>query len=327
MKVDAFAGSLPHFSQHIVPIWLSLPSDIRGTFYAKGRAFLKAKELGVETVIQRPPRQSPLCMVASYEDYTRTRTSKVILVNHGIGQTYPNGDGIGHPSYSGGRDRSRVVLNLCPSQRDADNCGPNSVAVGVPYLDPLHRRKKKWTRSDPPVIAVSFHADVHVVPETRWAFPHYQQELIRIAQTGELNLLGHAHPRMENYLHKFWRRLRVPFEPDLLKVIEKADILIADNTSALYEFASVGKPVMVLNAPWYRKDIEHGLRFWSHVPGVQLDFPADFVECVDFALSDPPAMQQQRSEAVSFVYSGLHDGQATERAVAAVMDLVSTHAS
>ena len=51
---------------------------------------------------------------------------------------------------------------------------------------------------------------------------------------------------------------------DFDEVMERSTLYICDNSSTLYEFASTGRPVVVLNAPWFRRDIEHGLRFWEH---------------------------------------------------------------
>lgn len=332
MKVSFYAGGLPHFLRHGLPIWDALPDDVKGTLYARGRASVLASRLNIPHVQRVPSRDDPLVMVASYEDYLATKKADIIFLNHGVGQTY-NGDpsdkkAFNHPAYSGGNNRDRVKLFLCTSNRDAENCGVESnamsVPVGVPYLDNVKRKK---VRNDPPVVAVSFHADVHVCPETRWAFPEYKDELMRLANEGTFNLLGHAHPRMEHYMKTFWHRLRVPFESDWFKVLETADLYVCDNSSTMYEAAAVGLPVLTLNASYYRRDVEHGLRFWDAIPGHSVDTPDDLEGGIHAALMNLSEAQEYRKGAVQVAYDHYIDGKATNRAVTAILDLLSTHAT
>lgn len=328
MKLACDSGSLPSFADHLAPIWLALPDEVKDGFYARGRAAARAKELGIEVDGVGQARQKELVLVASYEDHRRAGQAKTILLNHGAGQTYTGDpDAADHPSYSGGRDRSRVSLFLCPSERDAEVCrvaGGRAVAVGSPRLDAHHGLPVKQ-RSDPPVVAISFHSDVHVCSETRSAFAHYQQAIIDVARDPNcpFDLLGHGHPRWGEFMAKFWKRIGVPFARHFDEVLEKADLYACDNSSTLYEFASTNRPVLVLNAPWYRRNVEHGLRFWSGIPGVQISRGTDFVQGVEWAMSDDPMVEDARRDGVRAAYGDLCDGQATRRAVDAIVGLLN----
>lgn len=279
-----------------------------------------------------------MVIVASFEDYRAVSPSPVILVNHGAGQTYSTEKGIDHPSYSGGSNRERVVLFLGPSERDAEVSrlaypGARSVAIGCPKLDPFHLPKRDCEgsfvqRNVPPVVAFTFHCDAHVVPETRWAWPLFKGAITDLARRqSELpfRMLGHCHPRFYNYMEKAWRALKVEFEPDPNVILKRASCLVFDNSSFGMEFASLDKPVVVLNPPWYRRDVHHGGRFWewSEV-GVQVDDPANLLPAINLALTDPPHIQNRRREVISDVYNGIPlDGRATERAVSAIVELLN----
>lgn len=328
MKVSADAGSLPHFADWICPIWKELPADIKDGFYARGRAIERARELGVEVDGQGQARQKELVLTASYEDHRRAGNARTILINHGCGQQYLTGDGVNHPSYTGGRDRDRVVLHICPSERDAEACratGAPAVAAGPVKMDDWYNGVKQRPSNDRPIIAISFHADVFVVPETRSAFSHYRQALIDLAKIPDLpfDLLGHGHPRWGEYMAKFWKRLGVPFARHFDEVLERADCYVIDNSSTLFEFASTDRPVMVLDAPWYRVNVNHGLRFWEFADvGVRIQEASQLEEGIRRALRDDTELQDCRTEVVSRIYSGLTDGKATERAVEAIHQLV-----
>jgi hypothetical protein len=101
--------------------------------------------------------------------------------------------------------------------------------------------------------------------------------------------------------------------------MDRADLYIMDHMSTLYEFASAGRlgqgrPVVVLNAPMYRRNVEHGLRFWSAADvGIQVDQPQDLVKSVYEALADSKERKRLRKEAVEQVYA-YTDGKCSERA-------------
>jgi hypothetical protein len=306
--IDAYA-SLRHYAEHIRPVWDALPDQLRGQW-------LEAPRLH-----RRDPARTVL--VASWRDAQQVAPSPLVYVEHGAGQTYdadPRARGNG--SYSGGAGLDRVRLFLCPNAAVADRWraayrAPAAV-VGCPKLDRWHRAARDTAyQGARPTVAVTFHWECALVPETRSAWRHYDRALPVLAHDPRWRLLGHGHPRLWGTIRRRWQQLGVDHTPDLADVLDQADLLVADNTSALYEFASLGKPVLVLNAPWYRRDVHHGLRFWSHPPGLQCDQPTDLPDQLARALADPPAAQRIRAAAVAEAYAHT-DGLAAQRAATAI---------
>lgn len=331
MTTIAFYATGKHLVEHLFHLYDNLPTKLRGTFYARGRAADRAEELGIDVSRRAVPQnERTLVCVASHPDYRAVNPAKVILVNHGVGQTYSDGRGLHHSGYSGGEGRERVVLNLCPSERDADVCrslGQQAVAIGVPYLDGFHDGFPPLSASEPvTTVAFSFHADISVVAETQWAFPHYEAELTNIIRREDrpFDIIGHGHPRMYSHFRTWWARRKVPYVESWWDVMEEADLYVCDNSSTLYEFASTGRPVLVLNAPWYRRDVEHGMRFWSHIPGMEVDEPEQLYPSILAAIDDSPIIAKRRADAVDYAYGDLCDGKATERAVNAVADFMES---
>lgn len=175
-------------------------------------------------------------------------------------------------------------------------------------------------------VAVTFHWDCPLCPETLSAWRHYDRHLPLLAQWARaegVELLGHGHPRMWRKLAERWRRLGVEPVEQFDDVLDRAGLLIFDNSSAGFEFASCDRPVVVLNAPWYRRDVDHGGRFWRWADvGVQCDEPADLIAAVERALVDAPEQRESRQRVVSEVYAAC-DGMAAQRAadeIAKVLD-------
>lgn len=318
-RVHFNAGTQPHYTNHIAPIYLGLPEEVRGNFYARFAAADKAVQWGITPARSRKFKQKEVVVVASFEDYRASAPASIIFVNHGIGQTY---SGLDLGSYTGGRGRERTILFLGPSRRDAMNSRATyphipAAAVGVPYLDRFAGRPKPEGR----FIAISSHVDVRVCAETRSAFPEFRDAIRNLALTQPGRIIGHAHPKAMRKLEPFWKTLPVMWEPDWLKVLDLASLYVSDNSSTLYEAAAIGMPVLCMNSKHYRRDVEHGLRFWEAVPGLEVDLPAEFENSVNLAMADPPTLQERRARAVQEAYSGLVDGKATERAVQAILDI------
>jgi hypothetical protein len=289
--------SMPKYLAHLQPVWDALPPELRGSMIQRNDR-------------PRPqPAASDVAVVAGYLDMRearRRRYQRIALLEHGIGQTYGTNDA----HLPGGDDRDAVGLFLSPNEHaarhDAARYPAARVAVvGSTVLDTLPHR----SRAPVPVathgrrtVAVTFHWHYTRVPEMRSAFEHFLRALPVLAAT--FDLIGHAHPQAAGMVVPAYRALRIEFEPSYQRVFERADLLIADNTSAIFEFASTGRPVVVLNAPEYRRDIEHGLRFWE-AAGVGLNVwePTSLVPVVDAALTEAEAYAPRREAALDIVYA------------------------
>lgn len=344
MTVDVYC-SRPHYAKHLAPIWHALGGR-RGRFYVTGGLADYGDDEGLPgwTPVSGRIFDNPnLTLVAGYPDEAILPSRRrVVYLEHGAGQTY-SGWRLGPrlervdlgvaPWYSGGAGHERVALFLCPSEAVADRWrarypAADAVAVGVPKLDGLHRLRDRRGR---PVgarktVAFTFHHDNPLVPETRSWWPTHRAMLadaVRLLQAEGWRVLGHGHPGLWGTIGPWWTELGVPFTVSLEQVIAEADVLVADNTSALPEAGSCGVRLVWLNDDGYRRDVEHGGRFWVWPEGQVQVCPAraeQVVFAVDQAWDDPPEVRAAREAMVRAVYVAV-DGRATERAVAAINQL------
>lgn len=313
MPIDCYAGE-GHFADHLLPVYEAL--DDPGDFIVSAPMMLKGPSPWRGATHDATDPNRPV-LVASYGDVKRARKQgrkRIAFMEHGAGQSY----GTGHGSYAGGRDRDDVSLFLMPNAYSAAlwrKAYPDAqvVVVGCPKLDTLPKRG-----SGPPTIAIGFHWDCYLVPETISAFSHFRHVLPDLAKA--YNLIGHGHPRAiagPPSLERRYRRLQIPLVRDFADVCRQADLFICDNSSALFEFAATGRPVVVLNQPLYRRDVHHGLRFWDAANvGVQVDHPRDLIASVAKALQDAPQQRKARERALSIVYT--HRTGAAQRAAEAL---------
>jgi CDP-glycerol glycerophosphotransferase (TagB/SpsB family) len=104
-------------------------------------------------------------------------------------------------------------------------------------------------------------------------------------------------------------------------VLNRADLYIIDNSSTAYEFAAAGRPVVLMNAPSYRKDISHGIRFWDYLVGPTVDSPRELLPTVRAVLANPHQYEQQRRDVVKALYP--HQGKAAVKAASVIKSFLS----
>lgn len=253
---------MPHYREHIEAIIPHLPEGLRGDW--------------LEDRDARSLPKDDIVLVAGYQDIERAHGHRVVYVEHGAGQTYlGNAKAPGH--YHGSEHPENVIGYICPRQDVADAWNRPAVAVGSPVCDayPLS------TENEQPVATITFHWDCKILPETRSALEHYVFHLARIVRLlrdeGYI-VLGHHHPR-DKRLPRIWDKLQVQ-QATVRQVRSLTDLLIADNTSLAYEMLYLRRKVITLNAPWYRRDVHHGLRFWDHIPGAAVDTPQELMDII-----------------------------------------------
>jgi hypothetical protein len=309
VKIHALATER-QYSAHVAPVWAALPDDLRGDFLTVDRHY----RFGDDGVI-----------VGAHRDLRRVTAREVVFVEHGAGQTY---DSDHHPSNSGGFGRHAVTLFVCPSdtvaaRNLAEYPNAQAVSVGNPSLDPWHKGERGNVEADLAVIA--FHWDNTTWPESRSALRYYAASLAATRHalaTRGIRLMGHAHPRARREVSKVCAKAGAPFIEHYAEVLDRAAVLAVDNSSAGYEFCSLGRPLVWLNAPWYRRDIEHGLRFWSlSHGGLHVDDPADLADAIERSLRDDPCVtERERVNALVYEHT---DGTAASRAADAIAALAA----
>lgn len=261
-------------------------------------------------------------VVAGADEAWRVRPHPVCLVEHGAGQAYDVDD----PGWSGGCRREGVTLFLCPNEVSAGRNRqryPNADVrvVGSPRVEALRATRCRGRfPSSSPAVALSFHwHGTGKAPEAGWALPHYETGLAAACaslRASGVTVVGHGHPRAANRFRRLWSGLGVEWVEHFDDVVRRADVYVCDNSSTLFEAAACGIPVVVMNAPWYRRNVDLWPRFWRCADvGLQVDGPDELPQAVLRALNDPPMVARRRQAIADEVY-GQIDGSAARAAYA-----------
>lgn len=309
-KVDLVA-SLPHYFSHLQPIWDKLPGEVKGDVRINDAA------------AQAPPRNR-VCLVASWQDMQPLRgLTKFIYVEHGSGQQYGGDPKSAHwagYSASGGERHQGCIGYICPSDAVAARwTRAPAVAVGCPALDPWHVNADRALDAEPGTVGFVFHWPCLVAPEANTAFWHYApvlREVVENLNAQGWRCFGTGHPKWEGSLDGPLRNAGFAVNPTSSLLCE---VLIVDNSSVAFEGASLGRHIVNLNAPAYRRDVHHGLRFWDHVPGIQIDEPEQLL-ALDLRrdVLDNPESARLRDSAAEHAYK-YRDGSSAQRAADAIM--------
>lgn len=322
MTIDAWAEKDTHYLDHLVAVWRALPAGVRGTLWVGPNLRMHAFRIGLEArvVRQPPPTHVPILLAGWPAKGWRAPGRPIALIEHGIGQPYL---GVDHCAHPGGRGRDRIGLYLCPSDAVARRnlaAYPDAevAVVGAPHLDAWHAGTERRSATSDSIV-VSWHFAAAVCPEAGSAWPHYgPAALARLAAAFGGRLRGHAHPRLLPQIRHFYDDAGIEVLDWFPDVLDWAAVYACDNSSSMFEAASVGIPVVAMNAPWYRREVHHGMRFWSHVPGPQVDDTEQLVATISAVLADPTVAAPSGQAAAAAGYVAL-DGHAANRAADAVI--------
>lgn len=318
-KLDFFARRA-HYIDHLAPVWLAFPAVSRGDFYVlPDLADYARAELGETGVTEfpgdTPPGTGPI-LTAAYADMYRAARSgrRLITMEHGTGHAFGKSP---YPDGKGKRDL--VSLFLMPNEytaRKARAVRPTPCQViGTPKMDafkPAHFPAP--APAGVPVLAIAFHWGQRNAnpPESGSAWEHYKGILPALSK--RYHVIGHGHPLSARiYRHEF-EQLGVEWVGDFRDVLRRADLYLNDLSSTMYEFLVTGKPVIVLNAPWFRRQVSWGIRFWDYADvGIQVDGPEGLFPAIDETLANYEAVRlEERRQAVADLYPFL--GRSAARA-------------
>lgn len=308
MPLD-FMASQGHYVDHLAPIWGALGESLRGQFVGLGQDTQAALERhGIPASTSFVDRTRPIVLAGFFDVGKAEKQGRqhIALTEHGAGQSYggdPDWRVATHPCYAGGRRRESVSLFLHPGPHPAAReraAYPKARVeeIGSPFLDTLPLRQGRGDLT----VCVSFRWDAQVCPETESGWETFRDAVIDMAQEQRWKIIGHGHPRAQGPLKSWFEGVGIEFVPDFMDVCRRADVYVCDNSSTIFEFASTGRPVVLLNPLAYRPDVEHGLRFWG-ASGIG---PREWARHARLAYTVEEAMDwssESRESALSLVYS------------------------
>ena len=307
MRID-FLSTEGHYNDHLQPIWNALPEEAKGNWFQRVRPQVPTGNI---------------TLVCSVGNLRMLRGQPAVYMEHGSGYSYVNAAGERfHPSYAGSPARDGVILFLNNHELTHDlnkRAHPDvpGVIVGTPKMDAWSGRK--WDTPESPTVVYSTHWDCRVVPETRSAHQEFRWALRPEVRDPGFTWNGHAHPRGWDIVRRDYREFAIEPIKSFADVLDQGSVYIADTTSTLYEFAYTGKPIVALNASFYRRDVNHGMRFWDYVPGLQANHWKEVNDVVRSALDGEG--EDLRRRAVDVVYP-IRDGSSARRAADALCELL-----
>lgn len=321
MIFDCRVSQFSHW-HHLAPIWNALDPWERGILYSSQ---ILADHLDAPHAVARPRSRTafdPITLVASWTDEVLCTGRRMVYICHGAGQSY-FGDQktFRDPSYPGGREHTAEMF-LCPNEHAANlwrTYYPTArvEVIGSPRVQFLAATVGRDRGAvSGPTVAISFHWNFSSISETRWAFPHWRNHLADLAS--RYKVIGHGHPRAFDRLAKFYREVGIEPVRSFEEVVRRASVYCVDNSSSGFECGWLGIPVIWLNSPLYRREVEHGLRFWQ---------ACEFMPCVDtydqLLAALESAIHSPGEPPTAYLASilGPNDGKACSRALEAIRSL------
>lgn len=313
MRVDLYA-SRSHYLEHLAPVWNALRPEERGLVVVPAHLRVMATHLlKHDWSVQDEP--SNVRLAAGWVDVQGPPNKQHrVLMEHGVGQRY---EGVPAPNYVGGRGRTDVVdLFLLPNEVAARYQDGDVVVVGDPYLDEL-RSQEFHALFD---VTFTFHFKTDLCPEAS-GYPEKFKLGILECVDADLRVLGHFHPSATGLSD--WYADHGITSTSMLEVALRTRCFAADNTSAMFYAAALDIPVVVMNAPYYRRSAKHGLRFWEFADvGLNVNDQHDLPDVVKRSIYDDPCASR-RAEVVQQLFP-FTDGMSALRCVSALRDKFGT---
>ncbi len=318
-----FVATQKQYAHHLIPIYKAMPKTARGLFHVPTPLHTWLKNQGIEPCHLNTNKGTGPLVTAGICDIETATRRPIIYVEHGVGMQYAN---ICFAHLPGGHDaRDRVNLFLSPSYRcgkidqEAHPWAQVSI-VGCPKMDKYFVTPNVPKPPTTDYISFSTHWDWPLIPETRSAWPEYRWALKEAARS--YKILGHAHPRWGDKIYEDFKGIGlIPCrEPN--EIFEKSMLHICDNSSLLYEFNLLNRPSVVINSKHYRKNVQHGLRFWDHIPGCMTE-NLSLVELIASSLAQKEETEKHRKAIADLTY--VNHGTATQAAVSALLEWQETY--
>lgn len=317
-KIINFYCSDAHYFDHIAPIWKRIPSEYKGTFFIEPQSFNKSKEYEIEVSIEKP--KNGFTLIAGYKDYCVLKNNKIIYMEHGIGHTY----GFQHPAYAGEKGKDKVVLFLnqhfLTHQKNIKTYPKiSNFIIGTPKMDqyPIVSSIK-----EKPLVCISFHwNDNKNIPEMKNSFNYYKKIIPILKDREEFDLVFHGHPKDEKVWEDYCKKNNIKKIKYLDEVLKEADIYICDNSSSMYEFAALNKPVIVLNNPEYRKSVAGHIRFWEYIPGLEVNEPEELLPSIIRTIKNPKEFEKNRLDIINHLYP--YRGYSSQRAAEVIVNFLN----
>ncbi len=303
-----FVATQTHYIDHMAPVYKALPES---QFLVTRPHLVKhARRHGIEaTLIKELNSEEILCASFRNAIWAAQSGANVYYMEHGVGV-----------SGSLKKAYKKLQMFLCPNsfvKNIYSRAYPRIPAhiVGSPLVDSLAQIPKQ--ENEKPVVAFSFHFEkAKARPDRKSALGFYSEILPEIAKREEYRVIGHGHP-LNEVLPSIYESAQIEYVRYFADVVTQADLYVCDRSSTIFEFAALGRPVLLLNIPEYEKLPNHGLRFWKAATvGLQCDGPGELHEMILAALEDPVNVKQKRDDVVSWLVP--YRGEAAQRAAKAL---------
>jgi hypothetical protein len=334
MTIDFFARQT-HYADHMAPIYEKM-GDAVGSFFVSPLIEEYAQKKGINPTVLKPNLKcNPMdvappvgrnpILVAGVADLQMVylgeqQHRRIILMEHGPGITFPN-----NQSYAGNMGyRKKASLTLAPNYLVHEKTKKvlpelTQVIIGTPMLDKWANRTR-GSLPKVPTVAIAFHWDGSAVaPEAGNAFRYYESILPSLAKQSSFKLIAHGHPKNLDELKRTYERLGIEVVRDFEEVMERANLLINDCSSILYMFLVTGWPVIILNAPHFRRNVNFGLRFWEYTNvGEQVERPNELLPAIERTFSNLDARKMERRDTIDALFPFL--GRSAELAAQLLKD-------